>query len=74
MTMSKISKKVMKKDMTTERVHEYQNLNSGNLLAKGLTKMSWDCCQFKKNCKPIFIGVFGRQSNVNIVFLRIKLN
>ncbi len=38
--MSKISKKVMKNDMNTDRMHEYQNLNSGNLLANGLVALN----------------------------------
>jgi hypothetical protein len=34
--MSNIWKKVMQNEITTDRMQEYQNLNSGNLLAKGL--------------------------------------
>jgi hypothetical protein len=35
---SKIWKKVIKKEIITDRKQECQNLNSGNLLAKGLQR------------------------------------
>jgi len=70
-------KKVMKKEKTTDRVQAYQNLNSGNRLAKGLYfKKNIKHCQWSSTLEtaPVLFRVFRRQSNINIVLFWIKLS
>jgi hypothetical protein len=52
----------MKNEITTERMQEYQNLNSGNLLANGLDEykqlINEKTLQISEASKPVLFTVF----------------